>query len=246
MPEVELWEAVALVLEIEPTDLKPSKDQWLVGAGKLPVFSSHSFPSQQKQTDFDTALRLAERFTNIAGPIHLRTGLASGMNKRMALVSLSEVVAFFVSRECPDIPPPLLAQVAAKLANMPGHRPPGKDANLHDSVSRADAADMLNVSARTVAAAPKVRSEVPDELVRVDAPNAAAPLQNWKMQIQEEAADHWRTLRKSGANPTVHSIVVRMANWCRENDVRTDGNINPKASYLRTHVLGGKHWTPPG
>ena len=54
------------------------------------------------------------------------------------------------------------AMVAAKLANMPAHRP-GKSANLQ--TSQADAADLLNVSTRTVAAAAKVRAEATPELV---------------------------------------------------------------------------------
>ena len=44
--------------------------------------------------------------------------------------------------------------VAAKLANMPNHRP-DKSANLHSS---ADAANMLNVSERTVKTEVRVES----------------------------------------------------------------------------------------
>ena len=73
----------------------------------------------------------------------------------------------------------------------------------------------------------------------------AKPNGNWKNQIQAAAYEHWITLRASGANPTVHSILDRMANWCSQNDVKTDGGIHPSSGYLRTHVLGGKHWTPP-
>ena len=68
---------------------------------------------------------------------------------------------------------------------------------------------------------------------------------NWKMKIQSEAASRFKRLQKSGASPTVHSIVGDIAKWCRDNDVKTDGGIYPSANYLRTHVLGGKHWAPP-
>lgn len=74
---------------------------------------------------------------------------------------------------------------------------------------------------------------------------AGAELAHWKMRVQSAAAEHWKTLRASGANPTVNSIVDWMARWCKENDVRTDGGVNPSSGYLRTHVLGGGHWTPP-
>lgn len=68
---------------------------------------------------------------------------------------------------------------------------------------------------------------------------------NWKMKVQIEAAAHFKVLRKSGASPTVHSILDKMVAWCRTNDVKTDSGIYPSSGYLRTHVLGGKHWSPP-
>ena len=68
---------------------------------------------------------------------------------------------------------------------------------------------------------------------------------NWKTRIQTEAASLITRLRASGANPTTHSILDNMVIWSRTHDVKTDGGIHPSANYLRTHVLGGKHWTPP-
>lgn len=71
------------------------------------------------------------------------------------------------------------------------------------------------------------------------------PLTNWKMKIQAEAADMFKRLRKTGAQPKVHSVVDSLAAWCRENDIKTDTDTYPSAGYLRTHVLSSKHWTPP-
>ena len=59
--------------------------------------------------------------------------------------------------------------VAAKIANMVVGGREANSANLQNCpapVSQADAAEMLNVSARTVAAAVKVRDEAAPELVR--------------------------------------------------------------------------------
>lgn len=111
LPHVALWEGVALVLEVDPRTLRHHPQGWMAGPGRGPIFEPRSFPSVEKQQRFDEALDFAERAANYAGPIHLRIGLASGMNKRTAQVSLSEVVAFFVGVEWPDIPPPLLALV---------------------------------------------------------------------------------------------------------------------------------------
>ena len=111
VPEVALWEAVALVLEIEPGSLQPLRDGWMAGPGRGPFFEPRSFPTEAKRAGFNSALSFAERAAKVAGPIYLRTGLAIGMNKRTAQVSLADVVAFFISCEWPDIPPPLLALV---------------------------------------------------------------------------------------------------------------------------------------
>jgi hypothetical protein len=61
------------------------------------------------------------------------------------------------------------ASVGAKLANMPAHRP-NKYANLHtSSVSRAQAAEMLNVSKRSVNTAKKIQEEaIPEIIEKVD------------------------------------------------------------------------------
>lgn len=113
MPQVALWEAVALLLNIDPRSLKHSPQGWMAGPGTGPHFEPGSFRSTVKLNTFDDAMLLGARAANYAGPIHLRTGLAVGMNKRTALVALPEVVAFFVGCDWPDIPAPLLARVPA-------------------------------------------------------------------------------------------------------------------------------------
>lgn len=111
------------------------------------------------------------------------------------------------------------------------------------------ASPVVTVSASAAAvsvvpvAEPNSSTEEPIKPIK-PVPTAPSP-PTWKMRIQIEAADYWRTLRKSGANPTVKSILPRMVKWCQDNDVKTDGRINPREGYLRTHVLAGKHWTPP-
>jgi hypothetical protein len=109
VPHMPLWEAVALVLNIEPSSLKRSRQEWMAGPGGGPIFESRSFPSATSRDDFNTALSFAERAANAAGPIHLRAELAVGMNKRTALVSLREVVAFLAGCGLEGIPAPLLS-----------------------------------------------------------------------------------------------------------------------------------------
>ena len=55
------------------------------------------------------------------------------------------------------------AMIAAKLANMPAHRPADKSANLR--TSQSEAAAKLNVSERTVSSAVGVRAHATPELI---------------------------------------------------------------------------------
>lgn len=76
----------------------------------------------------------------------------------------------------------------------------------------------------------------------------APAVPNWKMRVQTEATELFIRLLASGANPTQHSILDSMVTWCCNHEIKTDGKnggINPSRGYLRTHVLGGGHWTPP-
>jgi hypothetical protein len=94
-------------------------------------------------------------------------------------------------------------------------------------------------------ALPKASDPAPIVEVVPPAPPMPAPIANWKMQIQAEATALCLRLRNSGANPTKNSILKSMTIWCVDAGVKTDGNIYPREGYLRTHVLGGKHWDVP-
>ncbi len=80
---------------------------------------------------------------------------------------------------------------------------------------------------------------------RTRAKKQAIQTNNWRMRIQTQATSHILALRKGGANPTVHSIINDIHAWCVQNGVRSDRGGIPSPGYIRTHVLGGKHWTPP-
>lgn len=107
--QVELWQGVALVLNLNPDSLEPSPNQFArVGV----VFRSDSFPNDTKRADFYTAIAHAKRFATDAGPIFVSRG-HSPAGKDWARVSLYEVVALFVALKRPDIPSPLLQGLAA-------------------------------------------------------------------------------------------------------------------------------------
>ena len=78
-----------------------------------------------------------------------------------------------------------------------------------------------------------------------DKAKQAPPLEHWKLRVQQAAAEIWQRALDSGANPTVSNTKDTIARWCIDNNVKTGTNNNgvyPKASYLKAHVLGPKHW----
>jgi hypothetical protein len=75
------------------------------------------------------------------------------------------------------------------------------------------------------------------------APDEEPKTKNWILLVQAEATRRWKSLREEGANPTKHNIKDDLATWCRETNVRTDGDINPSGDYIYRHVL--RKWTPP-
>lgn len=124
VPRVKLWEAVALVLEIDPGSLEPERYGWMAGGpGREadPFFVPRSFPSKEKCRAFEEALGFAERATSYSGPIYVLSSPFVGMSMQRADVALAEVVTFFVGCQWPDIPAPLLALVesGADIAEPP-------------------------------------------------------------------------------------------------------------------------------
>ena len=108
IPELKLWEAVALVTDTEPTSLRHSANAWMLGAGHGPLFEDGSFPSPYKREQFTDAMRLAEGATSTAGPIFWRTDLSPRPKANVSVV-LGEVASFFAACNWPDMPPEIRA-----------------------------------------------------------------------------------------------------------------------------------------
>lgn len=71
------------------------------------------------------------------------------------------------------------------------------------------------------------------------------PTQNWKLKIQAEAARRWKEEVKQGCSPTRNNIKGDLATWCRDNKVKTDGDIFPNEDYIYRHVIRAAIWKSP-
>ncbi len=83
------------------------------------------------------------------------------------------------------------AMVAQRLANMPLGGAQYRSANLQsENVSQSDAADLLNVSTRTVAAASKIQAEAPAEVIKaIDAGDVSIHLASQFIDLPKEAQE---------------------------------------------------------
>ena len=116
LPQLKLWEAVALMLDIEPTSLEHSPTAWMQGAGHGPSFTATSFPSKEKREQFQDAMRLAEGATSVSGPIYWRSDLSPRARGDVP-VSLREVASFFAGCAWPDLPGEVLALTTGVLVS---------------------------------------------------------------------------------------------------------------------------------
>ncbi len=116
LPALELWEAVALVYEVEPRSLKRTIGSSLGS----PQFEARSFPTLDKFLEFQEALYFAERATvSDDAPILIRAFLPRGSSRTVAKVRLADVVAFFLQRGSPPIPQELRDVSPQTLGHWP-------------------------------------------------------------------------------------------------------------------------------
>jgi hypothetical protein len=68
---------------------------------------------------------------------------------------------------------------------------------------------------------------------------------DWRNVVRTEAYEQWVRILATNGTPTLKNVSVYLAEWCKAHEVKTDTGIPPSASYLKVHVIDGKHWAPP-
>ena len=129
VPKVALWEAVALVLGINPKALQFHSAGWAGGGTSGPFFEPTSFPNEWKREDFLNSLSFAKKATGYQSPIALPMGyLASGSSD----VALREVVAFFQNAGAEGIPAALQAALSEPEAEPDETKEEREDRRLQE------------------------------------------------------------------------------------------------------------------
>lgn len=68
---------------------------------------------------------------------------------------------------------------------------------------------------------------------------------NWKQEYQAEATAYYIRTWGHGATPNRKNCADTLAKWGALNKKTTDLGKIPGAGYIRVHVIGTQHWTPP-
>ncbi len=108
IPEVKVWEACALSLDIDPHSMKHDRNGWMGGPGSGPFFEDESFLNSTTKDEY--ALRLRVLLANLSNRDFFSAGTLSLVNPASCGVRLSEFAAWAVSVvKWNDLPPELEA-----------------------------------------------------------------------------------------------------------------------------------------
>jgi hypothetical protein len=104
--------------------------------------------------------------------------------------------------------------------------------NLH--VTEPEVNDVLYEAGYRFTWTPKIRKTKPKSVAI-----------NWKQRYQSEASDYYQRTWRNNATPNRSNCADTLAKWGALNKIETDLGRIPSAGYLREHVIGTRHWTPP-
>jgi hypothetical protein len=112
MPEVKLWQAVALSMNIDPDSLKHHPQAWMAGPGAGPIFTEDSYPSREERDRADKRLRLLVANKTVKNGFS--PGTLSMDNPANHGVRLSEFAAWAISVGMTPLPDELVALTHAQ------------------------------------------------------------------------------------------------------------------------------------
>lgn len=108
IPEVRVWQACALSLNIDPHSMKGLRDGWMAGPGHGPLFEPESFPSKDAKAKFE--LRQRVLLANLSNREFFSAGILNMVTPGNHGVRLSEFAAWAASEmKWDDMPPELMA-----------------------------------------------------------------------------------------------------------------------------------------
>lgn len=75
--------------------------------------------------------------------------------------------------------------------------------------------------------------------------SASGGVDDWRNAVRAEAWEQWVKIIAENGTPTLENVSLYLASWCEKNNVKGNLGRFPRASYLQTNIINGKHWAPP-
>lgn len=227
MPEVELWQACALSLNLDPDPLTPSDDG--MGMGGESYFKARSFPNEEAWEKFNKRLRLLEA------------------NMQRPTVRLADFVTWASSLSTPwDMPPELVA-LAQKPEALAGKPVPAPTTSAY--MEGSDAAPE-QLEPHEVERNDKPGQEICDLFDAMNQAEIAALFEkvsqdDWKNHFERAARNGLKEARQGDASPYQYNP-AKVADWlvckglyARDYADRRLANNLPKRSKDYKHLITG-------
>ncbi len=118
LPQIELWQAPALSLGIDPDSLEFTRDGWMAGGGMNdgPFIEEDSFPSIEAHTQYKKRLRLLRAHSS--DQAYFQPGDLNMSRWYRGTVRLEDFATWAVNTvKWPNLPPPLAALATKKTNN---------------------------------------------------------------------------------------------------------------------------------
>jgi hypothetical protein len=128
IPEMEVWKACALSVDIDPNSMESERGNWMTEASHGPFFTTDSFPSTEIKEEF--ALRLRVLKANLGNREYFTPGILSMIGAAYHYVQLDEFAYWAVNIMGWQTAPPEFIGIATQrkfAESVSSEQPSGKD-----------------------------------------------------------------------------------------------------------------------
>lgn len=212
MPALQVWQACALSVGIEPDNLKPIAHGWMDGVGGDPIFEEKSFPSRDAKEGYSKRLRLLTAY--LTDSDHFRIHTLDIYSKARCQIYMADFARWAVFQMKWESLPPEIVVLAESLPNM---RP-----TKIEGSPNIDEADKLPTTPAITASVPITSS------------------QDWHQAARDIADDLDRSDANGHCHDSIKNISERVSVEMRKRKIYGPRGPISDTTILREALQGGR------
>jgi len=237
-PEVQLWEACLLSLNLDPHSMELDRDGWIDGSGGEPFLTDSSFPSNSDKDEYELRLRVLSK--NFSNRDFFSPCTSSMQSPKKHGVRLSEFATWAVEVvKWPDLPPELVA-LAHKRVDLPEQiNAPAPSENVEPKITGADNTEAASLSCKVFRDLPNLKAtELSIEFVAGDSGTTLLEISARKKTKRVALAELDLFDRRSGEMNEQCGILLAMAQKRRvtTSDAKTARRISRLRAAIKAHL----------